>query len=660
MKKITIPLAALLIALMAAVGMSSWGMPGEATVPGAARTRSGIVAVAENRSYTSRIYTLKNEVISEIYRESRLSGESQSAIARVASDGEDVYFLRTLDNNSDWTLLQMENGAAEPMARGSFESEMTVTGLKAEGGLIWITGVMENGAVAVYEWAGGESAALKFITPVWWLRDVVEAEYDGSVIRAHTAYGDVCEMTASGEVTYLNEEFRTNPEVQGTGTGWLLCKSHVLMGAALVWLLAAITVLIAAGASRRAHRLADRVTAVGGEVLLLALAAGTAAVFLLVRQGAGLVSAVQTGKTAAAAAAGIWLLGLLLMRGVAGKVTAPIEALTRQMADVADGNVKPREMIPGKDELSRMNLAMQEMCMGLSIRDYEMNATIGSYKRFVPRKLTEMLDRAAVAEVDLGDSRRIVSSVGLFSVGNRDEVRSTLEDGAYVEFINNTFGVLHDCVQENNGSMITCGLRLACMETMFPQNPADGVRAGLDFLGRIGKKQEGGGPVPKALLILHKASFLFGVAGKQERLFPYLSSAELEFLESFAPRFHESGARMVMTEAYWSEIKNAGFNARYIGFVADGEKIAYKLYELLDVYPEMERKLRIEYDQRFQEAINLFYRNDFFLARNLFSTLLRVCPEDGIVRWYLFACEHFFNRSGDGAVDYRLFGIEEG
>ena len=47
------------------------------------------------------------------------------------------------------------------------------------------------------------------------------------------------------------------------------------------------------------------------------------------------------------------------------------------------------------------------------------------------------------------------------------------------------------------------------------------------------------------------------------------------------------------------------------------------------------------------------------LARNLFSTLLRVCPEDGIVRWYLFACEHCFNRSGGEAVDYRLFGMEE-
>ena len=76
-------------------------------------------------------------------------------------------------------------------------------------------------------------------------------------------------------------------------------------------------------------------------------------------------------------------------------------------------------------------------------------------------------------------------------------------------------------------------------------------------------------------------------------------------------------------------------------------------------YAELERKLRVGYDHRMQEAINLFYHDDFYLARNLFSMLLRACPEDGIIRWYLFACEHFFHQEGEFEVDYSLFGIRE-
>ena len=191
MKKITTPLVVLLIAVMIAVGMCPWGMPGETMVPGAARLSDDSVVVAENRSYTSRIYTLKNETVSGLYRESRLDGGVSRSIARVASDAEQVYFLRIAENAGDWMLMQLENGVAETVAQGSFENEMTVTGLAAQGGLIWITGVLENGAIAVYEWAGGESAGLKFITPAWWLRDVVEAEYDGSVIRATTIYDEL-------------------------------------------------------------------------------------------------------------------------------------------------------------------------------------------------------------------------------------------------------------------------------------------------------------------------------------------------------------------------------------------------------------------------------------------------------------------------------------
>lgn len=298
--------------------------------------------------------------------------------------------------------------------------------------------------------------------------------------------------------------------------------------------------------------------------------------------------------------------------------------------------------------------------MGLSIRDYEMKSTVRSYRRFVPQEMTELLDRAVISEVSLGDSRRMEGNVGLFTVGNRAVARNNLEDTAFVDFINNSFSIFDKCVEDNHGYLLSSGLRLSSMEALFPKSAADGIRAGLDFLGQTRARPVSGTPTPRPFLMLHRASFLYGIAGREERLFPYLSSAELEFLGSYSQRFYEAGVRIVATETYWKQIKGIGFTGRYIGFVSDPEKgFAYKLYEVLDAYPELERELRRSYDQRLQEAINLFYRNDFYLARNLFSTLLRACPGDGIVRWYLFACERFFNQESDEDPDYRLFGMEE-
>ena len=659
MKRMTSLLIVLLAAMLIAVSMLPVGLPGEELVPGAAEMSVGNVAVAENRRYSSRIYILKDEAVSELYRESRYMDGQESTILRLCGQGETVFFLRELEETGEWVLMQLKNGVAEQLAADTIEEEVSVTGMTVREDRIWITGVLADGGIAVYEYSGGENIVVTLTTPAWWLEDVVQAEYDGEVIWATTKYGELCRMSPEGSVTYMETVKEKAPVVQAAGTAWVLHKGPALITAAVIWLFVALSALIAEYGSRKADRLATRLTFAGGEVLLLALTAAVGAAFVIVDQGAGLVQAVQATKTAGMAAAVIWLVGVVLLRLVAGSMTARIAAMTRQMNEIVDGNVKPRELEPGKDELSQMNLAMQEMCMGLSIRDYEMNETIRAYKRFVPQRLTRMLNRPSIAEVSLGDSRRIVTNVGLFTVGNRDEVRMALEDTAFVDFISETFRIFNACVQENKGSMISCALRLSCMETMFPQDPADGVRAGLDFLGRVGKKLDSGMPVPQSMMILHKASFLYGVVGKPARLFPYISSSELEFLEGYTGKFHESGVRLVMTEEYLSEMKNAGFAVRYIGFISDGDKKAYKIYEVLDVYSELERKLRVEYDQRFQEAIRLFYHNDFFLARNLFSTLLRVCPNDGIVRWYLFACEYCFNHTGDEAVDYRLFGIEE-
>lgn len=661
MKRMMILLALLLAGILAVASAMPWGMPdSEDLVPGPTEREDGAVLVAENRWFTSRVYSLREGRVAELYEESRIRSGEESRIVRASTLGDGACFIRSLGDGADWELVKLENGKAELLHRDTFEDEVTITGLRIQGDSYWITAVGANKAIFIYEYTASDGARLRMILPAWWLWETVTAEYDGEVIRATTAYGDTCFLTTNGGCTYSDDAAETPlPLVRAEGSGWFLCKKAVLLAALLLWLLIAVVLLAAGTISRRADRLANRLTAEGGAVLLLALLAAAGTVFCIVRVTGGLVASWQAGRLAILAALIIWLLALVLLRITAGRVTGPVAALTRQMDRVSDGDMTPQEPAAGKDELCRMDHALQMMCMNLSVWRYESAGTIRSYKRFVPEKMAELLERPVAEEIQLGDRRRMVGNVGLFSVGNRAEARNTLEDAAFVDFINHSFGIFHDCITENHGWMLSSGLRLSAMEALFPDSPADGVRAGLDFLGKIQVRTAEDIPEPRACLILHKASFLYGIAGQEERLFPYLSSSELEFLGSFTRRFDEAGVRIVVTEAYWKQLKGCGFTGRYIGFVSAGERSgAYKLYEVLDAYPELERELRRGYDQRFQEAINLFYHNDFYLARNLFSSLLRACPGDGIARWYLFACERFFNEEGGAEPDYSLFGIE--
>lgn len=665
MKRMTVLLALLLAGMLTITGVLPWGLPEpEQLVAGPTRWDNGDTLVAENRTATSRLYTLREDNVVGLYEEPRIQGGRESRIARALATGEGACFVRVLDGGADWQLVQLDPaGKAQVLHADTFEDPVTVTGLRAQGASYWITGVGENRAIFVYEYNESEGVKLRMILPAWWLRWTVSAEYDGRSdrIRATTELGDHCFVTPDGERTYSDDAAEAPlPTLRPQGGGWLLCKRTPLLAAALLWLLAAAVVTAAVVLSRRSRLLADRLTAVSGAAALLVLLTAAAGVFGTVCAASGLLAAWNAGRWALTAALLLWLLLMLLMRMTAGQITCPVAAMTRQMDRISDGDLTARESASGKDELCRMDQSLQLMCMNLSVLNYESASTVRAYRRFVPEKMAQLLERPVAEEIQLGDTRRMTGNVGLFSIGNRAEARNSLEDADFVRFVNHSYGIFHDCIAGNRGWMLSGALSLSDMEALFPNAAADGVRAGLDFLGRLRVGEEEKIPAPRACLILHKASFLYGVAGQEERLFPYLSSAELEFLGSYAPRFDQAGVRIAATEAYWKQLADAGFAGRYIGFVSAGERGgAYKLYEILDAYPELERDLRRGYDARFQEAINLFYHNDFYLARNLFSTLLRACPGDGVARWYLFACERFFNQESGEEPDYSLFGVEE-
>jgi hypothetical protein len=69
--------------------------------------------------------------------------------------------------------------------------------------------------------------------------------------------------------------------------------------------------------------------------------------------------------------------------------------------------------------------------------------------------------------------------------------------------------------------------------------------------------------------------------------------------------------------------------------------------------------LRLGYDERLQKAMELFYKNDFYRAMVEFSSILKQNPRDGLVRWYAFACERYFNAGDAANAKYNLLSGED-
>ena len=178
MKRMTILLALLLAGMLAAASVMSWGLPDtENLVPGPVERADGTVLAAENRWFTSRIYTLQEGRISEVYEESRIRGGEESRIVRAAALEDGACFIRILNDGADWELVKLENGKAELLHRDTFENEVTVTGLRVQGESFWITAVGANEAIFIYEYTATDGVGLKMILPAWWLWKTVTAEY---------------------------------------------------------------------------------------------------------------------------------------------------------------------------------------------------------------------------------------------------------------------------------------------------------------------------------------------------------------------------------------------------------------------------------------------------------------------------------------------------
>jgi hypothetical protein len=348
----------------------------------------------------------------------------------------------------------------------------------------------------------------------------------------------------------------------------------------------------------------------------------------------------------------------LLNRGL----TKPLRRIIKRIERYSEGVFETDSKVKSKGDVGAMERAISEMGVSLAISEYETKTTVNSFYRFVPCGIEKLLGRAGIAEISSGDVVSVKDNLCILSVENREKAQGSTDDRGFMSFVNNCFSLVYEQVQRQNGMLLSSDFNLSALPILFPENDgaSAGIRFGMDLMDiSETNPNDEEGLQPDFFLMLHHTKFLYGVAGTEEKAFPFLSSNEMNFLSSHANNLRSLGTRIIMTEQYLNNLpESASFTHRFIGFISSPDgRFSYKLHEVLDCYSDAERALLRGYGQKFQKAISLFLKNDFYLARGEFSAILRSNPNDGIARWYVFACEHFFNSNDLMGVAYNLFGI---
>jgi hypothetical protein len=157
----------------------------------------------------------------------------------------------------------------------------------------------------------------------------------------------------------------------------------------------------------------------------------------------------------------------------------------------------------------------------------------------------------------------------------------------------------------------------------------------------------------QTFVLLHHTGLVYGVAGDTAQASTYVLSADMRILNAYTEQMRALGIRMAVTDAV-HELIDENTASRYIGFVEKGIH-TFKLYEILDAYPANERQSRLSTRAKFKDALNLFYGDDFYLARSMFTEVLKENPTDEVARRYVFICERCLEEKAGQIDSYGLF-----
>ncbi|MBR5420236.1 MAG: hypothetical protein IK115_03700 [Lachnospiraceae bacterium] len=297
-----------------------------------------------------------------------------------------------------------------------------------------------------------------------------------------------------------------------------------------------------------------------------------------------------------------------------------------------DKSKKKKTHVAGHDLDSMWN-SLGEIDKRIEQIDYHRFRVYEAYYRFAPRNIEKILHRASIFEVKSGDASVLAGTLA-FAAGTRGE-DAEQRVGQLDQLLNfmaenkDKEGII---VGQSEGQAVT--------ELLFLDDAYNTQEFAVDFLARVQDLRK---KIGDMCMLLYFGSFTYGIAGNSEQSLPFLLAPETRELSLLAEWFREQRLYAVITKEV-HEREGGDYDLRYIGYTvinSTGRELHF--YEMLDACPKRERQARLADRERFNEALNLLYRRDFYIARNAFSDILKRNPGDEIARWYVFECERLLD-----------------
>lgn len=356
-----------------------------------------------------------------------------------------------------------------------------------------------------------------------------------------------------------------------------------------------------------------------------------------------------------------WLVVMIITLLFLGHIWRNTDIIVTWMDKISRGDYSIESRKAPDDEFGRMWTALERMCRNLQMQKYKHVEITDYLYQYAPRNFERLFDKTDLHDIEIGETRQLPVTLGMISIIDKETLLTGRIQKQYMQYINGLMDILFSQRDSDQAIFLQDGNNMENVKVVFKgedESVSVAVRYSIECMEALLRRTEEQYDTAPFIL-LHTAAVSCGLAGGSRQVYPYVTSLEIETLARFVGRFRNSGTRIVVTENTWNQVQGQ-VEGRYIGHVASPDrKYVFRLYEILDACPQSQKLGRIRNRQRFENALELFYNNDLYLARSAFAEVLKECPDDGIAEWYIFACDELFNEGDAADRRYELFGREE-
>jgi adenylate cyclase len=262
-----------------------------------------------------------------------------------------------------------------------------------------------------------------------------------------------------------------------------------------------------------------------------------------------------------------------------------------------------------------------------------------SASRFVPQEYLGFLHKESIININLGDYVSDEMTVMFSDLRSFTSISETMTPQENFDFVNAYLGRVSPVVREYHGFIVKY-LGDGIM-AIFPRCADDAVQAGIEKLNQVAvyndyRRTKGRLPIQVGIGV-NTGHMMVGMVGDRHRMQGDAFSDDVNLtsrLEGLTKYYHVS---LIITAATYAQLADPSrYNIRFLDKVqVMGRQNALDLYEVYDADPPSMRALKQATQVDFEEALKLYYAQEFAEAQTKLFGVLQRNPKDKVAWQHL-------------------------